>query len=213
MSRLFTLTNKKGAKGGPEKQQYKQSDATVEIKGRDKKTITSKCAEIDKLTPELMCVSQAVLQNVIFCHQEESNWILGEPKVLKDKFDAIFASTRYSKALEQVKKTQTELKSTIQEYQRTRLRRRRQKSTPTSSSKRYAAASMRKTNPRSARRNWSRRLLKAGRRQRGAKKALRSLTAPEQKTRNVIRKSRCTKRKMKKLKNAYRRHFRTRLMN
>ena len=120
MSRLFTLTNKKGAKGGPEKQQYKQSDATLEIKpqGRDKKTITSKCAEIDKLTPELMCVSQAVLQNVIFCHQEESNWILGEPKVLKDKFDAIFASTRYSKALEQVKKTQTELKSTIQEYQK-----------------------------------------------------------------------------------------------
>ena len=118
MSRLFTLTNKKGAKGGPEKQQYKQSDATLEIKGRDKKTITSKCAEIDKLTPELMCVSQAVLQNVIFCHQEESNWILGEPKVLKEKFDAIFASTRYSKALEQVKQTQTALKNTIQEYQK-----------------------------------------------------------------------------------------------
>ena len=59
----------------------------------------SKCAEVDKIVPELMGVSSAVLQNVIFCHQEESNWILGEPKILKDKFDAIFASTRYSKAL------------------------------------------------------------------------------------------------------------------
>jgi len=80
--------------------------------------MSSKCAEIDKLVPELMCVSTAVLQNVIFCHQEESNWILGEPKVLKEKFDAIFASTRYSKALEQVKKTQTELKSTIKDKER-----------------------------------------------------------------------------------------------
>lgn len=66
-----------------------------------------------------MGVSQAVLQNVIFCHQEESNWILAEPKVLKDKFDAIFASTRYSKALEQVKKTQTDLKNQIKEIEKT----------------------------------------------------------------------------------------------
>ena len=78
----------------------------------------SKCAEIDKLIPELMGVSQAVLQNVIFCHQEESNWILGEPKVLKDKFDAIFASTRYSKALEQVKKTQAELKLELKDFEK-----------------------------------------------------------------------------------------------
>jgi DNA repair protein RAD50 len=81
--------------------------------------MNSKCAEIDKLVPELMGVTQAVLQNVIFCHQEESNWILAEPKVLKDKFDAIFASTRYSKALEQVKKTQTELKVTIKDHEKT----------------------------------------------------------------------------------------------
>ena len=78
----------------------------------------SKCAEIDKLIPEFMGVSQAVLQNVIFCHQEESNWILGEPKVLKDKFDAIFASTRYSKALEQVKKTQAELKLELKDFEK-----------------------------------------------------------------------------------------------
>jgi DNA repair protein RAD50 len=80
--------------------------------------VHSKCAEIDKLIPEFMGVSQAVLQNVIFCHQEESNWILGEPKVLKDKFDAIFASTRYSKALEQVKKTQAELKITLKDFEK-----------------------------------------------------------------------------------------------
>ena len=65
-----------------------------------------------------MGVSQAVLQNVIFCHQEESNWILGDPKTLKDKFDAIFASTRYSKALDHIKLTLKSLKEEIKEFEK-----------------------------------------------------------------------------------------------
>ncbi len=40
---------------------------------------------------------QAVLENVIFVHQEESNWPLAEGKVLKEKFDDIFAATKYTK--------------------------------------------------------------------------------------------------------------------
>ena len=65
-----------------------------------------------------MGVSQAVLQNVIFCHQEESNWIFGDPKTLKDKFDAIFASTRYSKALDHIKLTLKSLKEEIKDYEK-----------------------------------------------------------------------------------------------
>ena len=65
-----------------------------------------------------MGVSRAVLENVIFCHQEESNWILGDPKTLKDKFDAIFASTRYSKALDQIKLTLKSLKEEIKDYEK-----------------------------------------------------------------------------------------------
>ena len=65
-----------------------------------------------------MGVSQAVLQNVIFCHQEESNWIFGDPKTLKDKFDAIFASTRYSKALDHIKLTLKSLRDEIKEYEK-----------------------------------------------------------------------------------------------
>jgi hypothetical protein len=37
------------------------------------------------------------LENVIFVHQEESNWPLAEGKVLKDKFDDIFSATKYTK--------------------------------------------------------------------------------------------------------------------
>lgn len=45
-----------------------------------------------------VCVcAQAVLENVIFVHQEESNWPLAEGRVLKDKFDDIFAATKYTR--------------------------------------------------------------------------------------------------------------------
>jgi len=39
-----------------------------------------------------------VLENVIFVHQDESNWPLAEGQVLKKKFDDIFAATKYTKA-------------------------------------------------------------------------------------------------------------------
>jgi len=48
-------------------------------------------------------VSKAVLENVIFCHQEDSVWPLSEPAALKKKFDEIFSATRYMKALDQMK--------------------------------------------------------------------------------------------------------------
>ena len=43
------------------------------------------------------CTRQAVLENVIFVHQDESNWPLAEGQVLKKKFDDIFAATKYTK--------------------------------------------------------------------------------------------------------------------
>lgn len=49
-----------------------------------------------------------MLENVIFVHQEESNWPLAEGKVLKDKFDDIFSATKYTKALETLRKMRTE---------------------------------------------------------------------------------------------------------
>ncbi|CAG5126195.1 unnamed protein product, partial [Candidula unifasciata] len=60
-------------------------------------------------------VSKPVLENVIFCHQEDSCWPLSEGKALKDKFDAIFASTRYTKVLEELKKLKQSQDGTIRE--------------------------------------------------------------------------------------------------
>ena len=63
---------------------------------------------MDKLVPQMMGVSAAVLENVIFCHQSESDWPLSDSKALKLKFDDIFAATRYTKALEVLAKVKKE---------------------------------------------------------------------------------------------------------
>ncbi|XP_019497706.1 PREDICTED: DNA repair protein RAD50 [Hipposideros armiger] len=91
------------------------------LKHGEKVSLSSKCAEIDREMISSLGVSKSVLNNVIFCHQEDSNWPLSEGKALKQKFDDIFSATRYIKALEtlrqvrqtqgqKVKECQTELK-------------------------------------------------------------------------------------------------------
>lgn len=65
--------------------------------------ISTRCAELDQEMATLLGVSRAILENVLFCHQEESNWPLSEPAVLKKRFDEIFEVTRYTKALESIR--------------------------------------------------------------------------------------------------------------
>jgi DNA repair protein RAD50 len=67
------------------------------------RSLTSTCSELDTEMPLHLGVSKAILENVIFCHQEEASWPLSEPAVLKKKFDDIFAATRYTKALDNIK--------------------------------------------------------------------------------------------------------------
>ncbi|NXJ80968.1 RAD50 protein, partial [Trogon melanurus] len=104
------------------KTEFKTLEAVVtRTKHGEKVSLSSKCAEIDRVMISALGVSKSVINNVIFCHQEESNWPLSEGKALKQKFDEIFSATRYIKALEtlrqvrqkqggKVKECQTELK-------------------------------------------------------------------------------------------------------
>ncbi|XBJ02385.1 hypothetical protein VPH35_021776 [Triticum aestivum] len=66
--------------------------------------------------PALMGVSKAILDNVIFVHQDESNWPLQDPSTLKKKFDDIFSATRYTKALEVIKKLQKDQAQEIKTF-------------------------------------------------------------------------------------------------
>uniref|UniRef100_A0A0D3F5D9 DNA repair protein RAD50 n=1 Tax=Oryza barthii TaxID=65489 RepID=A0A0D3F5D9_9ORYZ len=70
----------------------------------EKVCLSYRCADMDREIPALMGVSKAILENVIFVHQDESNWPLQDPSTLKKKFDDIFSATRYTKALEVIKK-------------------------------------------------------------------------------------------------------------
>jgi DNA repair protein RAD50 len=76
-------------------------------------SISSRVADLDAEVPLHLGVSRAVLENVIFCHQEESLWPLSEPSVLKKKFDDIFAATRYTKALDILKNLKKQLSADL----------------------------------------------------------------------------------------------------
>ncbi|WVQ84355.1 hypothetical protein IAT38_006507 [Cryptococcus sp. DSM 104549] len=79
--------------------------AKTDANGSDSKrnVISTKCSDMDEEIPYLLGVSKSILENVIFCHQEESNWPLSEPAALKKKFDDIFEATKYTKALDNIK--------------------------------------------------------------------------------------------------------------
>ena len=73
------------------------------IKEGERTSISSRVAELDHLMPQYLGVSKAVLDSVIFCHQDESLWPLSEPSKLKDRFDAIFEAMKYTKAIDNIK--------------------------------------------------------------------------------------------------------------
>jgi DNA repair protein RAD50 len=50
----------------------------------------------------LMYVSRPILEYVVFVHQEDSLWPLSENKTLKERFDAIFAATKYNDAIKRM---------------------------------------------------------------------------------------------------------------
>ena len=85
-----------------EKQGYKTDYINVNSNG-ELVTINSTCMDTDKQVPLLMHASKAILENVIFCHQEEINWPFSESGNLKKVFDEIFDTAKYTKALDDLK--------------------------------------------------------------------------------------------------------------
>ncbi|PMD38547.1 hypothetical protein L207DRAFT_463286 [Hyaloscypha variabilis F] len=66
-------------------------------------TMSTKVAQMNKVIPMQMGVPPAIIENVIFCHQDESLWPMSEPSKLKVKFDEIFEAQKYSKAVDSIK--------------------------------------------------------------------------------------------------------------
>lgn len=60
-----------------------------------------------------MGVSKPILDYVIFCHQEDLSWPFQDGKKLKERFDEIFDSAKFNKALESIMKLIKDLKQRI----------------------------------------------------------------------------------------------------
>ncbi|XP_017837172.1 DNA repair protein RAD50 [Drosophila busckii] len=78
------------------------------VKGRNHESLSLRGANADLAVTDFMGVSKAIINNVLFCHQEDSSWPLDEPKKLKGRFDAIFGITEYNKALDKIIKMRKE---------------------------------------------------------------------------------------------------------
>lgn len=97
-TRNISLSVKRGVRA------MKTLDANLVMRrDADKLSVSSRVAELDQMIPQYLGVSKAILDNVVFCHQDESLWPLSEPSVLKKKFDEIFEALKYTKAVENLK--------------------------------------------------------------------------------------------------------------
>jgi DNA repair exonuclease SbcCD ATPase subunit len=114
--RVASISRDQKSGGKLEKKDLDQVIQTLDEKTGEKVSVSRKCADINATVPDMMGVSKAILENVVFVHQEDSNWPLGEAATLKKKFDEIFSATKYTKALEHINKLRKEQSATIKEY-------------------------------------------------------------------------------------------------
>lgn len=73
------------------------------VKDGERTSISSRVAELNHIMPQYLGVAPAILEYVIFCHQEDSMWPMSEPASLKKRFDEIFDALKYTKAIENIK--------------------------------------------------------------------------------------------------------------
>ena len=90
--RSFMLTSNKN-----NKYEFKTVEQFLRTKNEKEEEVSANhtCTSIDLAVPELLGVSAAVLEKVIFCHQEESLWPFGDTATLKTIFDDLFDTTKF----------------------------------------------------------------------------------------------------------------------
>jgi len=99
ITRNLQLTVKKNTR----QQKTLEGSLLTKTRNGERTSISSRVAELDLVMPHHLGVSKAVLDFVIFCHQDESLWPMSEPAPLKKKFDEIFEALKYTKAIDNIK--------------------------------------------------------------------------------------------------------------
>lgn len=97
-----TVPTSKGS--DPSALKFETLDSTIHVTDKNGKdhTISKRCVDINAEMANVMQVSKSIINNVLFCHQEDSDWPLEESKRLKERFDSIFDTTEYNKAVDKL---------------------------------------------------------------------------------------------------------------
>ncbi|AFZ79035.1 DNA repair protein rad50, putative [Theileria equi strain WA] len=88
------------------------------IQIQQKRCVTMKTTDIDLTLPSLMGFTRAIIDNVIFCHQDENNWPLDDLAKVKARFDDLLETSRYTKALVVINKAKKEQEDVIRNKQK-----------------------------------------------------------------------------------------------
>lgn len=118
-SKLMTVTRnmqltRKRARGTATTNTFKTLEGQLAVISKGHKTaISTKNAELDARVPQYLGASRAVLEYVIFCHQDDSLWPLSEAGILKKRFDEIFEALKFTKVLDNLKGIRKDMASDI----------------------------------------------------------------------------------------------------
>lgn len=102
-TRTIQLSRRKGRNGAVSNTFKTLEGQLVVIDKGNKVSVSTKNAELDSQTPVYLGASRAILDYVIFCHQDDSLWPLSEASVLKKRFDDIFEASKFTKVLDNLK--------------------------------------------------------------------------------------------------------------
>ena len=83
---------------------FKSADGVIHLQDSTGtfQSSSHKTTDFEKIVPSLLGASRAVLENVVFCHQDDALWPLAEKSVVKTKFDSIFCASKFTRGLEAI---------------------------------------------------------------------------------------------------------------
>lgn len=114
-TRTMQLTKKRSGRGATTGHTFKtlEGNLTIIDKNQNKRALSTKSSELDLQIPRSLGCSKAILDYVLFCHQDDSLWPLSEASVLKKRFDDIFEASKYTKVLDSLKSINKEMTQDI----------------------------------------------------------------------------------------------------
>lgn len=110
----ITRIAKVSVKGTKLSMKAEDSCLNMTVNGSDM-TLMKRKDEATEVMCSVMGVSKAMINYVLFCHQEESDWPLWSDQEVMNRFDKIFGTTEYNMAVEKLRKKRKELESNVKD--------------------------------------------------------------------------------------------------